>query len=65
MKFTIDVLFLSKAHVVLKSRPRLRPWRMSACLRAHSVLELPAGWIESTGTQVGDQLEFTKVSGAA
>ena len=34
--------------------------RMSLCLRAHSVLELPAGYAAQTGTVVGDQLEFTK-----
>jgi uncharacterized membrane protein (UPF0127 family) len=33
---------------------------MAICWRAHSVLELPAGTIESTGTGVGDQLEFEK-----
>jgi len=34
--------------------------RMSLCLRAHSVLELPAGHAAATGTVAGDQLEFTK-----
>ena len=62
MKITIDVLFLSKQKVVLKARPGLRPWRMSACLRAHSVLELPEGTIAATGTIKGDQLDFATVS---
>jgi uncharacterized membrane protein (UPF0127 family) len=34
--------------------------RISFCLSAHSVVELPAGTIEKTGTQVGDQLELEK-----
>ncbi|MBV9745193.1 MAG: DUF192 domain-containing protein, partial [Acidobacteriia bacterium] len=34
------------------------PWRLSACLSAHSVLELPAGVASETGTQPGDQLVF-------
>ena len=61
MKFTIDVLFLSKTRKVLKARPALKPWRISACLRAHSVLELPEGQIAATGTCAGDQLEFEKL----
>jgi len=31
---------------------------MSACLLAHSVLELPAGMISTSATQPGDQLVF-------
>jgi hypothetical protein len=34
------------------------PWRVSACLTAHSILELPAGELAATGTQKGDQLEM-------
>jgi uncharacterized membrane protein (UPF0127 family) len=34
--------------------------RISLCLRAHSVVELPAGTIDETGTQKGDQLELEK-----
>ncbi len=58
MKFTIDVLYLDRKHRVKKIRPEMTPWRMSACLTAHSVLELPAGTIAGTGTQAGDQLEI-------
>lgn len=61
MKFTIDVLFLSKARKVVKIRPSLKPWRISGALRAHSVLELPEGAIAASGTLPGDQLEFEKV----
>jgi len=62
MKFTIDVLFLNKAKCVVKLSPDLKPWRLAACLTAHSVLELPAGTIAATGTKKGDQLVFEKVS---
>jgi uncharacterized membrane protein (UPF0127 family) len=61
MKFAIDVLFLDKRRRVLKVRQGMGKWRMAACLRAHSVLELPAGTTERTGTGVGDQLEFEKI----
>jgi uncharacterized membrane protein (UPF0127 family) len=57
MRFPIDVLYLDREHVVLKAVRALRPFRFSACLRGcHSVLELPAGAIEASGTQVGDRL---------
>lgn len=58
MKFPIDVLYLDRAKRVRKVRPNMVPWRMSACLTAHSVLELASGEIVRTGTAVGDQLEF-------
>ena len=56
MKFTIDVLYLDRKHRVKKIRPEMAPWRISGCLTAHSVLELPAGTITRTGTVRGDQL---------
>ena len=60
MKFPIDVVFLDKQRRVLKVRSDLQRWRMAACLRAHSVLELPSGWAQATQTAAGDQLEFEK-----
>jgi len=60
MRFPIDVLYLNKHKKVLKIRDNMKKSRMSICLRAHSVLELPAGHAAATGTVVGDQLEFTK-----
>lgn len=60
MNFPIDVLYLSKQKKVLKIRDNMKRSRMSICLRAHSVLELPAGYAAQTSTQVGDQLEFIK-----
>lgn len=61
MKFAIDVIYLDKQRKVLKLRPNMGRNRISFCLRAHSVLELPAGSVEKTATQVGDELEFEKV----
>ena len=60
MKFTIDVVYLNKKRQVLKLRPNMVKSRISVCLTAHSVLELPAGTLDDTGTQKGDQLEFEK-----
>jgi uncharacterized membrane protein (UPF0127 family) len=58
MKFPIDVVFLSKSKKILKIRPNMVRGRIALSLRAHSVLELPAGTLESTGTLAGDQLVF-------
>jgi hypothetical protein len=58
MKFPIDVIYLDRKRRVRKVRPVMVPWRMSACLLAHSVLEVPAGTISASATQPGDQLVF-------
>ena len=56
MKFAIDLVYLDRDKKVRKVRHRMAPWRVSACLTAHSILELPAGVVEATGTLKGDQL---------
>ena len=61
MKFAIDVIYLDRKKRVRKIRKEMVPWRLSACLTAHSVLELPVGAIEASHTQQGDQLEFEKL----
>ena len=63
MKFPIDVLFLSRKKKVVKIRPNMVRGRIAFNLRAHSVLELPVGVLEETGTTVGDELEFEKFDG--
>lgn len=60
MNFVIDVVFLNKKRQIVKVRPKMVKNRISLKLTAHSVLELPAGTLEATGTQQGDQLEFEK-----
>jgi uncharacterized protein len=58
MKFAIDLVYLDKKKRVRKVRHSVVPWRLSACLSAHSVLELPAGTAAHSGTKPGDQLVF-------
>ena len=59
-RFPIDVLYLNREHVVVKAVRSLRAFRVSACLRGgHSVLELPTGAIDASGTRVGDRLVVT------
>ncbi len=61
MRFAIDLVYLDRRNRVRKVRSAVPPWRLSACLGAHSVLELAPGTIEKTRTQKGDQLEFERV----
>jgi len=61
MKFPIDLVYLDKKKIVRKVRNAVPAWRVSACLTAHSILELPAGTIEQTGTRVGDELTVEKL----
>jgi uncharacterized membrane protein (UPF0127 family) len=60
MKFAIDLVYLDRSKKVKKVRHNMVPWRMSACLTAHSILELPAGVLKSTGTKAGDHLEIVE-----
>ena len=62
MNFTIDVAFLNRQRVVVKVRTHMSRGRISFCLRAHSVIELPAGTLDESGTTMGDQLELEKYS---
>ena len=62
MKFPIDLVYLDRKRKVRKVRKAVPAWRLSACLTAHSILELPAGTVEQTGTQVGDVLEIEKLT---
>lgn len=59
MKFSIDLVYLSRDSRVKKVRSDVAPGRMSACLSAHSIVELPAGTIRKTRTEAGDRLEFS------
>ena len=61
MKFPIDLIYLDKHRKVRKVRHAVPAWRLSACLSAHSILELPAGTAEKSGTLPGDELSFEKL----
>jgi uncharacterized membrane protein (UPF0127 family) len=58
MKFPLDLVYIDRKNVVRKVVRDVRPWRVSLCLTAHSVVELPVGAIEGSGTGRGDELAF-------
>lgn len=62
MRFPIDLIYLDRKHRVLKVRACVRPWRLSACLRARSVIELPVGAVKSSQTVRGDSLAIERDS---
>ncbi len=61
MRFAIDLVYLDRQWRVKKIRHNVGAWRLSACLTAHSVLELPAGTVRETETVRGDRLEIGPV----
>jgi hypothetical protein len=65
MRFPIDVVFLDRELSVLKVRREMRPWRLAARFRAHSVLELAAGECERLRLDVGDRLAWGSRKAAA
>jgi len=59
MRFPIDLVYLDRKKRIRKLCAAVPAWRLSACLSAHSVLELPAGTLHATGTVRGAKLEFS------
>jgi hypothetical protein len=62
MKFPIDLIYLDGRNRIRKLCDDVPPWRLSVCLTAHSILELPSGTIQETETRRGDTLEFSSAS---
>ncbi len=62
MKLSIDAIFLDKKLRVRGLRRGLGPRRIAMCLRADSVIELAAGTIERSLTQLGDRLQMSDQS---
>ena len=64
MRFAIDLIYLDRGHRIRKLCNSVRPWRISGCMRAHSVVELPAGALRLSEIQVGDLVEFLPLDSA-
>ena len=59
MAFPIDVIYLDSEDRVVHMYQNLRPFRVGKLKqRVKSVLELPAGVLAESGTEVGDHLQF-------
>ena len=63
MKFAIDAVFVDKKGYVVGIIKSLRPFALSPIFfKANSVIELPAGTIEKSCTEIGDQIEIQNLS---
>ncbi len=62
MRFPLDVLYMDRNDRVVRAQVGIKPWRTGPLWTrgAKYVIELPAGTIERTGTEVGDQLRFLR-----
>ena len=64
MRYALDVAFLTSEGRVVKLYPGLPPSHRS---RVHSdaiaALELPAGRLGETGTEIGDEIRFAPAGG--
>jgi uncharacterized membrane protein (UPF0127 family) len=66
MKFAIDVALVDKAKRVVAVYSDLQPRKRTKMhWSAEYALELPTGTLASTGTEIGDQLEWTESGRAA
>lgn len=63
MRYAIDAVYLDHEQKVIHIEAGLRPWHVGAIRKeAEGVLELPAGSVERTGTQVGDHVAIGEMS---
>jgi uncharacterized protein len=61
MKYDIDVIYLDKEMKVIKITHAMKPGKVGNVVKsARSVVELPAGVIQKTDTQVGHVLQIKK-----
>ncbi len=59
MKFPIDVIFIDGKGKTVGLAERIKPFAISPIFwKSSCAIELPAGTIEKTNTQVGDQLKI-------
>lgn len=60
MRFPIDVAYLNRDGIVVAVRHNMQPWRIWIVTERDAVmaLELPAGRIAETETEIGDLLTF-------
>ena len=62
MRFAIDVVFLDRQRRVRRVYHRMPPFRLTRIVwKAASVLELAAGVVAGSRTEVGDELEFSRI----
>jgi uncharacterized membrane protein (UPF0127 family) len=65
MKFPIDVMALDERGVVIDCVPNMKPWRIRLPRRGTAgVLELAAGRVAASGTEIGHRILFEATDAA-
>lgn len=63
MKIPLDVVYLDRQGTVLRVVPNLKPGQLGPHVwKSHSVVELPVGAIEASGTEPGDRVIVERVA---
>lgn len=62
MRFPIDVLYLDRDDRVVRIQEHVKPWRIGPLWtkNARCVVELPAGTVARTNTNVGDRIQVNR-----
>ncbi len=64
MRYAIDLVFLDRDRTVTKLVPDLVPWRIVwGASGGRDCIELPAGALVGTATEVGDLLSLEELAG--
>jgi len=59
IRFPLDLIYLDKSNYVIDLRQELPPWSFGPFhFHAASVMELPAGTIRKSRTEIGDKVEI-------
>jgi len=61
MRFSLDLVFVSRDGTVIKTCRAVRPWRVAGAWRAFAVIETAPGCIDRTHTEVGDVVALRRV----
>jgi uncharacterized membrane protein (UPF0127 family) len=59
MRFPLDVIFLNHHNHVVKLSREIKPFKLLDCpFRGKVTIELPAGTIKASSTDIGDRIEL-------
>ncbi len=62
MKYTIDLVYLDRKQNIKKIVSSVKPYRMSFCIFAKSIIELADGTAEELTLMIGQKMDWVKTS---
>jgi uncharacterized membrane protein (UPF0127 family) len=60
MRYSIDVIYISRAGTIVKVVHGLQSWRLSSCASSYSTVELASGEAKRLSIEAGRSLEFAE-----